>query len=62
VNFIARGYYGHMVCLKGNEIVAKKISQAIENINRVDPEGQLVRTAEALGITMGRPGRNVTPD
>ncbi len=55
VNHIARGYYGHMVCLKGNKIICKKIKQAIKQINLVDPEGQLVKTAEALGITMGRP-------
>lgn len=55
VNHIALGHYGHMVCLKGNKIVCKKIKQAIENIKLVDPEGQLVKTAEALGITMGRP-------
>jgi phosphofructokinase-like protein len=55
VNNIALGNYGNLVCLKGTEIVCKKISEAIENINLVDPEGQLVKTAEALGITMGRP-------
>jgi 6-phosphofructokinase 1 len=55
VNHIALGHYGHMVCLKGNAIVSKKIKQAIRNINLVDPGGQLVKTAEALGITMGRP-------
>jgi 6-phosphofructokinase 1 len=54
VNHIALGHYGQMVCLKGNEIVSKKIDQAIKNINLVDPGGQLVKTAEALGITMGR--------
>ena len=55
INHIALGYYGYMVCLKGNDIVCKKIKKAIKEINLVDPEGQLVKTAEALGITMGRP-------
>jgi len=54
INHIAMGYYGHMVCLKGNKIVCKKIKQAIKEIKLVDPTGQLVKTAEALGITMGR--------
>jgi 6-phosphofructokinase 1 len=54
VNNIALGSYGQMVCLKGTKIVCKKIKQAIKEINYVDPDGQLVRTAEALGITMGR--------
>ncbi len=56
INYIALGYYGHMVCLKGTKIVSKEIKQAIKQINWVDPEGQLVKTAEALGITMGRSG------
>jgi 6-phosphofructokinase 1 len=55
VNHIALGHYGQMVCLKGNAIVAKEIVQAIKEIKHVDPDGQLVRTAEALGITTGRP-------
>jgi len=54
VNHIALGHFGHMVCLRGNAIVCEKIKQAIRGINLVDPEGQLVKTAEALGITTGR--------
>lgn len=54
VNHIALGHYGHMVCLRENNIICKKIKQAIKNINLVDPEGQLVKTADALGITTGR--------
>jgi phosphofructokinase-like protein len=55
VSSMARGCYGKMVCLDGTRIICKNIKQAIREINYVDPKGQLVRTAEALGITMGRP-------
>jgi 6-phosphofructokinase 1 len=55
VSFISEGRYGHMACLEGNKIVCKKIKEAIRNIKLVDPEGQMVKAAEALGITMGRP-------
>ncbi|MBN1164647.1 MAG: ATP-dependent 6-phosphofructokinase [Candidatus Krumholzibacteriota bacterium] len=52
---IADGKYGDMVCLKGRQIKAADIKSAIKKLKRVNPEGQMVKTAEALGITMGRP-------
>jgi 6-phosphofructokinase 1 len=57
VGFIAKGKYGHMACLEGTRIVSRKIKQAIREIKLVDPDGQLVLAAEALGITMGRPAK-----
>ncbi len=54
VNLIAAGKFGHMVCLRGRRIESAPITAAIHGIKRVDPEGQLVRTAEALGIELGR--------
>jgi 6-phosphofructokinase 1 len=54
VNLIAAGKFGHMVCLKGRRIESVPITAAIHGIKRVDPKGQLVRTAEALGIELGR--------
>ena len=54
VNLIAAGKFGHMVCLKGRGIESVPITAAIHGIKRVDPRGQLVRTAEALGIELGR--------
>ena len=54
VNLIAAGKFGHMVCLKGRRIESVPITAAIHGIKRVDPRGQLVRTAEALGIELGR--------
>jgi 6-phosphofructokinase 1 len=43
-----------MACLKGRRIESVPITAAIHGIKRVDPKGQLVRTAEALGIELGR--------
>ncbi len=54
VNLVAKGKYGSMVCLKGRRIDSVPITAAIHGLKRVDPEGQLVRTAEALGIELGR--------
>jgi hypothetical protein len=54
VNLIAAGDFGSMVCLRGRKIASVPITAAIHGIKRVDPRGQLVRTAEALGIELGR--------
>lgn len=54
-NLIAQGKYGYMVCLKGRDIKSAEIKAAVKRLKRVDPEGQMVRTAEALGASMGRP-------
>ena len=42
-----------MVSLRGEEIVTVKITDAIEEIKKVNPEGDLVRAARAVGISMG---------
>jgi len=57
VNLIAEGKFGHIVCLKGRQIKAAPISVAIKKLKRVNPNGQVVKTAEALGIELGRPSR-----
>jgi ATP-dependent phosphofructokinase / diphosphate-dependent phosphofructokinase len=54
VDLIARGQFGEMVVLKGREVVAMPIEDAVCTQNRVDPDGNLVWTAEQLGIMMGR--------
>ena len=54
VNLIAAGAFGSMVCLRGRKIDSVPITAAIHGIKRVNPRGQLVRTAEALGIELGR--------
>ncbi|HSG29172.1 MAG TPA: ATP-dependent 6-phosphofructokinase, partial [Candidatus Krumholzibacterium sp.] len=54
-NLIGRGEFGRMVCLKGRAIKSASIREAVKKLKRVDPDGQMVGTAEALGASMGRP-------
>jgi 6-phosphofructokinase 1 len=54
VELVEQGDYGKMVALRGREVVAVDIDEAVGALNLVDPEGELVRTAEALGIEVGR--------
>ena len=43
-----------MVCLKGRVIRAVPIEKAIRKLKLVDPEGEMVKSAEELGIIFGR--------
>ncbi len=45
--------FGKMVALRGTEIVAVPITEAIGKPNRVDPGGQLISAARDLGIVFG---------
>lgn len=54
-HLIARREFGRMVCLRGRKIKSTDIKSAVKKLKRVDPEGQMVRTAESLGISTGRP-------
>jgi len=54
-NLIAERKFGKMVCLKGRTIKSADIKEAIKELNHIDPDGQSVKTAEALGVSMGRP-------
>ncbi|GFO57273.1 ATP-dependent 6-phosphofructokinase [Geomonas sp. Red276] len=54
VELIAEGAFGRMACLKGREIASFPIEDAVGRLNVVDPEGEMVRQAEALGIMLGR--------
>lgn len=54
VDLIEQGQYGHMVSLRGRSVVATTIADAVDSLNLVDPEGELVAAAEKLGIMLGR--------
>jgi len=54
-HLIAERKFGKMVCLKGREIKSADIKSAIRELKHVDPDGQTVKTAEALGVSLGRP-------
>jgi 6-phosphofructokinase 1 len=53
VELVAAGEFGKMVAFTGPQIGATKISDAIGKIKAVPPDGNLVRTARALGICFG---------
>jgi phosphofructokinase-like protein len=53
VELVAAGEFGKMVAFTGPQIGAIKISDAIAKIKVVRPDGNLVRTARALGICFG---------
>ncbi|MDD2706774.1 MAG: ATP-dependent 6-phosphofructokinase [Verrucomicrobiae bacterium] len=53
VELVARGKFGHMVALHPPDIVPVKITEAIGRIRKVPADGDLVKTAKALGIGFG---------
>jgi 6-phosphofructokinase 1 len=53
VELIARGEFGKMVALRGGQIVPVDVAEAIGQMKRVDPEGQLVRMAKSIGVCFG---------
>jgi len=54
VEMIELGAFGQMACLKGRHITSVPIEDAIRRLNLIDPCGEMVRHAEALGIMLGR--------
>ena len=54
VELIAQQQFGKMVALRGQKVVAVELEKAISQLNQVDPDGELVSAAEALGIMVGR--------
>jgi 6-phosphofructokinase 1 len=53
VELIAAGEFGKMVAFTGPQVGSIKISHAIGKLKVVRPDGNLVRTARALGICFG---------
>jgi 6-phosphofructokinase 1 len=53
VELIEQGKFGHMVALKTPDIVAVPIPEAIRRPNTIDPKGQVVSAAKAIGIEFG---------
>jgi len=52
-DLIAEGGFGKMVCLRNAKIESVNISDAIGHLKKVDPQGEMVRTARAVGICFG---------
>ena len=54
VAMVAAEEFGKMAAIRGNKMISVDIECAVGELNLVDPEGELVTTAEALGIMVGR--------
>jgi 6-phosphofructokinase 1 len=53
VELIARGDFGKMVALRGTRIETVDIAEAIGAMKRVNPDGEMVRIAKAIGVCFG---------
>src|ERR1700692_1907050 len=53
VDLIAAGGFGMMVALHGDSIVSVDVAHAIGHLKSVDPKGELVSAARAIGIGFG---------
>lgn len=53
VDALMQGKFGSMVSLKGNRIVTVPIKDAISDLKKVDPQGEMVRAARGVGISFG---------
>ncbi|HAV23210.1 MAG: 6-phosphofructokinase [Ignavibacteria bacterium GWA2_55_11] len=49
----SQGKFGHMVSLKGNEVVAVPVKEAILKLRTVPPDSQLILAARAVGTCFG---------
>lgn len=54
VEMVAAGEFGRMACLRGRSIISVPIEDAVRDLKLVDPNGEIVRAAEDLGIMLGR--------
>jgi 6-phosphofructokinase 1 len=53
VDLIMERKFGHVAALEDGKLVAKSIDKAIKKLKLVDPDGELARTARAVGIELG---------
>lgn len=53
VELIAQGGFGRMVCLRNERIESVHIADAVGQVKTVNPDGEMVRTARAVGICFG---------
>jgi 6-phosphofructokinase 1 len=53
VELIAQREFGKMVCLRNSRVESVCIAEAIGKLKTVDPQGDLARTARAIGMCFG---------
>jgi 6-phosphofructokinase 1 len=61
VRMLARGEYGHMAALRRNDIVSVTLAEALAEPKRVDINGDAIRTARSIGISLGDEKHGDTP-
>lgn len=49
----AEGPWGRMAALHGQELVSVPLDEAVKQLKKVDPQGELVKAAQAVGICFG---------
>ncbi len=54
VELVFRKRFGHMVSYKPPEITSVPIGKAVRKIKLVDPDSEMVRAAESIGVSFGR--------
>lgn len=52
-DLVAQKKFGHMVAVRGDEIVSVPIRDAVSRPKYVDPDGNLVATARSVGVSFG---------
>ena len=53
VDLVAQGGFGKMVCLRKAQVESVNIADAVGRLKTVDPNGEFVRAARAIGICFG---------
>lgn len=53
VQMAVQGPWNHMVALNGQEITAVELGDAIKQLKKVDPLGEIVKAAQSVGISFG---------
>jgi len=53
VDLIRDGRFGEVAALRSGEIVSAPLDQAVAKLKLVDPDGDIVRSARALGVELG---------
>jgi 6-phosphofructokinase len=56
VDLVARGEFGRMVALRGSEVVSVPLAEACAKPKFVEPDCELVRVAQAMGVSLGGAG------
>lgn len=54
VHMVVRGEFGCMVALRGGKVISVPLEEAVGRQKLVDPDGPIIKTAEAIGICVGR--------